>query len=93
MGAIWSNEENKYIYLDDSGVEEIREADISVRLKQLDENGNRLWHCMFTVIECSKYNAMEALMEEFKSYLEYYGLTLDDIDEVVDVHVQGVNLK
>nr|DAM41227.1 MAG TPA: hypothetical protein [Caudoviricetes sp.] len=93
MGAIWSNEENKYIYLDDSGVEEIREADISVRLKQFDEDGNRLWHCMFTVIECSKYNAMEVLMEEFKFYLEYDGLTLDDIDEVVDVHVQGVNLK
>jgi hypothetical protein len=31
MGAIWSNKENKYIYLDSSGVEEIREADITVR--------------------------------------------------------------
>ena len=93
MGAIWSNEENKYIYLDDSGFEEIREADISVRLKQLDEDGKRLWHCMFTVIECSKYNAMEVLMGEFISYIEEDGLSLDDIDEVVNVHVQGVNLK
>lgn len=93
MGAIWSNKENKYIYLDDSGVEEIREADITVRLKQFDEDGNRKWNCMFTVIECSKHNAMEVLMEEFKYYLEEDGLSLDDIYEVVNVHVQGVNLK
>ncbi|HFI0329914.1 TPA: hypothetical protein ACGOU0_000281 [Streptococcus suis] len=93
MGAIWSNKENKYIYLDSSGVEEIREADITVRLKQLNENGNRKWDCMFTVIKCSKYNALEVLMEEFKHYLEENGLSLDDIDEVVNVNVQGVNLK
>ncbi|KKF46265.1 hypothetical protein V2H32_08970 [Streptococcus uberis] len=93
MGAIWSNEENKYIHLDDSGVEEIREADITVRLKQLNEDGNRKWDCMYTVIECSKHNAMEVLMEEFKYYLEENGLSLDDIDEVVNVNIQGVNLK
>ena len=93
MGAIWSNEENKYIYLDDSDVEEIREADITVRLKQLNEDGNRKWDCMFTVIECSKHNALEVLMEEFEYYLEANGLSFDDIDEVVNVNIQGVNLK
>ena len=92
MGAIWSNEENKYIYLDNSGIEEIREADITVRLKQLDENGNREWDCMFTVIECSKHNALDVLMGEFKRYLEANGLSLDDIDEVVNVNIQGVVL-
>lgn len=93
MGAIWSNKENKYINLDSSGVEEIREADITVRLKQLNENGNRKWDCMFTVIKCSKHNALEVLMGEFKRYLEENGLSLDDIDEVVNVNIQGVNLK
>ena len=93
MGAIWSNKENKYINLDSSGVEEIREADITVRLKQLNENGNREWDCMFTVIECSKHNALEVLVGEFKRYLEANGLSLDDIDEVVNVNIQGVNLK
>ena len=93
MGAIWSNEENKYIYLDNSDAEEIREADITVRLKQLNEDGIREWDCMFTVIECSKNNALEVLMEEFKYYLEANGLSFDDIDEVVNVNIQGVNLK
>ena len=93
MGAIWSNKENKYIYLDSSGVEEIREANITVRLKQLNEDGNRKWDCMFTVIECSKHNAMEVLMEEFRRYLKEEGLSLDDIDEVVNANIQGVNLK
>ena len=92
MGAVWSNKENKYIHLDNSGVEENREADITVRLKQLNEDGHRKCDCMYTVIECSKHNAMEVLMEEFKCYLEEKGLSLDDIDEVVNVHVQGVNL-
>lgn len=92
MGAIWSNKENKYIYLDSSGVEEIREADITVRLKRFNEDGRREWDCMYTVIECSKHNALEVLMEEFKYYLEDNGLSFDDIDEVVNINIQGVSL-